>query len=109
MKWVKRLLVGIAVLIVLLIVAVIVVPFFIPVDLYKSRLVAAVKESTGRDLRIDGKVSLTLFPSLALEANNVSFSNPPGAASKDMARLGQLQVQLQVLPLLHRDVEIKRL
>jgi AsmA protein len=105
----KKLLIGIVVVVVLLIVAAIAVPFFIPVDTYKSKLIAAVKDSTGRDLRIDGKMSFTLFPTLGLEANDVSFSNPPGASGKDMAKLGKLQVQLQVLPLLQRDVVIKRL
>ncbi|HEX9490460.1 MAG TPA: AsmA family protein [Stellaceae bacterium] len=105
----KKLLIGIAIVVVLLIAVVIAAPFFIPVDTYKSKLIAAVKDSTGRDLRIDGKMSFSLFPTLGLEANDVSFSNPPGASSKDMAKLGKLQVQLQVLPLLHRDIEIKRL
>ena len=109
MKLVKRLLIAIAVLVVLVIVAAIAVPFLIPTDTYTSKLVAAVKSSTGRDLRIGGKVSFTLFPTLGLEANQVSFANPPGAASKDMATLGKLQVALQVLPLLHKDIEIKRL
>jgi AsmA protein len=107
MKLLKRLLIGIAVLVVLVIAAAIAVPFFIPTDTYTSKLIAAVKSSTGRDLRIDGKVSFTLFPTLGLEANTVSFSNPPGASSKDMATLGKLQVA--VLPLLHKDIEIKRL
>jgi len=109
MKLLKRLLIAIAVLVVLVIAAVIVVPLVIPTDTYTSKLIAAVKSSTGRDLRIDGKVSFTLFPTLGLEANQVSFANPPGAASKDMATLGKLQVALKVLPLLHKDVEIKRL
>jgi AsmA protein len=109
MKLVKRLLIAIAVLVVLVIAAAIIVPFFIPTDTYTSKLIAAVKSSTGRDLRIDGKVSLTLFPTFGLEANQVSFANPPGAASKDMATLGKLQVALQVLPLLHKEIEIKRL
>lgn len=109
MKLVKRLLIAIAVVVVLVIAAAIAVPFLIPTDTYTSKLIAAVKSSTGRDLRIDGKVSFTLFPTLGLEANTVSFSNPPGAGSKDMATLGKLQVALQVLPLLHKDIEIKRL
>jgi AsmA protein len=109
MKLVKRLLIAIAVLVVLVIAAAIAIPFFIPTDTYTSKLIAAVKSSTGRDLRIDGKVSFTLFPTLGLEANTVSFANPPGAASKDMATLGKLQVALQVLPLLHKDIAIKRL
>jgi AsmA protein len=109
MKLVKRLLIAIAVLVVLVIAAAVAIPFFIPTDTYTSKLIAAVKSSTGRDLRIDGKVSFTLFPTLGLEANTVSFANPPGAASKDMATLGKLQVALQVLPLLHKDIAIKRL
>lgn len=109
MRLVKRLLIALAVLVVLVIAAAIAIPFFIPTDTYTSKLIAAVKSSTGRDLRIDGKVSLTFFPTLGLEANQVSFANPPGAATKDMATLGKLQVALQVLPLLHKDIEIKRL
>jgi AsmA protein len=109
MKLVKRLLIAIAVLVVLVIAAAVAIPFFIPTDTYTSKLIAAVKSSTGRDLRIDGKVSFTLFPTLGPEPNTVSFANPPGAASKDMATLGKLQVALQVLPLLHKDIAIKRL
>jgi len=105
----KKLLIGLAVLIVLVVAAIIAVPFFIPVDTYKAQLVARVKDATGRDLRIDGPVSFSLLPSLALEANDVSFSNPPGAASKEMAKLAKLQVKLKLVPLLHRDVEIDQL
>src|SRR5579883_3036755 len=105
----KKLLIGLAVLIVLVVAVIIAVPFFIPVDTYKAQLVARVKDATGRDLRIDGPVSFSLLPSLALEANDVSFSNPPGAASKEMAKLAKLQVKLKLVPLLHRDVEIDQL
>ncbi|HEX7967173.1 MAG TPA: AsmA family protein [Stellaceae bacterium] len=105
----KKALIIIAAIVVVLIVALILAPFFIPVDTYKSKLIAVVKDSTGRDLRIDGPVSLSLFPTLALEANDVSLSNPPGASSKDMAKLAKLQVQLKVLPLLRKDVEVRRL
>src|SRR5229473_693212 len=105
----KKLLIAIAVVVVLVIAAALIIPFVIPTDTYKQQLIARVKDATGRDLRVDGKMSFSLFPVVGLEANNVSFSNPPGAASKDMAKLGKLQVALQVLPLLHRDIEIKRL
>ena len=105
----KKALIIIAAIVVVLIVALVLAPFFIPVDTYKTKLIALVKDSTGRDLRIDGPVSLSLFPTLALEANDVSFSNPPGASSKDMAKLAKLEVQLKVLPLLRKEVEVKRL
>jgi AsmA protein len=105
----KKLLIGVAVLIVLVIVVAVAAPFFIPVDTYKNEIVAAVKESTGRDLQINGKVSFSLLPSLALEANDVAFANPPGASTPQMAKLAKLQVQLKLLPLLSRRVEVDRL
>jgi AsmA protein len=105
----KKLLIGVAIVIVLLIAAAIAVPFFVPADTYKSQLIARVKDATGRDLRIDGKVSFSLLPSLALEADKVALSNAPGAGSKDMATFDQLEVQLKLWPLLQRRVEVDRL
>lgn len=105
----KKLLIAIAVIVVLVIAAAVVAPFFIPLDTYKTQLIARVKAATGRDLRIDGPVSFSLLPSIALEANKVSFSNAPGAGSPNMATLDKLQVKLKLLPLLHRDVEINQL
>ena len=105
----KKLLIGIAVVIVLLIAAALAAPFFIPVDTYKNELIAAVKQSTGRDLHINGKVSFSLLPSLAVEADDVALSNPPGAASPNMATFAKLQLQLKLLPLLSHRVELDKL
>jgi AsmA protein len=103
---VKKLLIGLAVLVVLVIVAAVAVPFFIPLDTYKTRIVALVKDETGRDLRIDGPVHFSLLPSIALEANDVSLSNPPGAATPNMIQLKTLDVELKLFPLLHGALEI---
>lgn len=105
----KKLLIGVAVLIVLVIIALVAAPLFIPVDTYKNELVAAVKRSTGRDFAINGKVSFSLLPSLALTADDVAFANPPGAASPQMAKLASLEVRLKLLPLLSRRVEVDKL
>jgi AsmA protein len=105
---VKKLLIGLAAVIVLVIAAAIAVPFFIPLDTYKARIVALVKTETGRDLRIDGPVRFSLLPSVALEANDVALSNTPGAASPDMVQLKTLDVELKLLPLLHGGLEISR-
>jgi AsmA protein len=104
----KKLLIGVAVVVVLLVVAAVAAPFLISTDTYKAELIAKVKESTGRDFRIDGKVSFSLLPSLALEANDVSFANAPGAASKDMAKLAKLQVQMKLWPLLSGHYEVDK-
>ena len=102
----KKLFIGLAAVIVLVIAAAIAVPYFIPLDTYKARIIALVKAETGRDLRIAGPVRFSLLPSIALEASDVSLANPPGAAAPNMVQLKTLDVELRLLPLLHGAVEI---
>ncbi len=102
----KKLLIGAAIVIVVIIAAAFVVPFFIPADTYKSKVIALVKDQTGRDLRIDGPVHFSLLPSLSLAANDVALSNAPGAVAPSMVQLKELDVKLALLPLLHGAVEI---
>lgn len=102
----KKLLIGLAVVIVLIIAAALIVPLFIPIDTYKTQVIALVKAQTGRDLRIAGPVSFSLLPSIALEANDVSLSNPPGASSPNMMQLKTLDVKLSLFPLLHGAIAI---
>src|SRR5215469_2673939 len=104
----KKLLIGLAVVIVLVIAAAIAVPFFIPLDTYKGKIIALVKSETGRDLKIDGPVHFSLFPSVALEANDVSLSNPAGTVSPSMVQLKTLAVELKLLPLIHGGLEISQ-
>jgi AsmA protein len=96
------------VVIVLVIAAAIAVPFFIPLDTYKGKIIALVKSETGRDLKIDGPVHFSLIPSVALEANDVSLSNPAGAASPNMVQLKTLDVALKLLPLIHGGLEVSQ-
>ncbi|HYL48546.1 MAG TPA: AsmA family protein [Stellaceae bacterium] len=102
----KKLLVAILIVVALVIVAAVVVPFFIPVDAFKAKLIAEVKQTTGRDLRIDGPVSFHLLPNIELSADQVSFSNAPGGIAKNMAQLKSLEVRLQLLPLLSGTVVV---
>ena len=104
----KKLLIGLGVVVVLLIVAVIVIPMLIPLDRYKSEIQAQAKAKTGRDLRIDGDISLSLLPTLAVSVENVGFANAPGASTPEMATVDRLDVALQILPLIGGEVAIDR-
>jgi AsmA protein len=105
----RKLLVATAVLVVLIIAAAITIPFVVPVGAYQARLIALVKQATGRELRIAGPVKLSLLPELVVEANDVSFGNAPGASTPQMVQLRRLRVQLQLWPLLHGAVVVNRL
>ena len=104
----KKLLIGFAVVLVLIVAAALAVPFFIPLDTYKGKIVALVKDQTGRDLKISGPIRFSLLPSIALEANDVSLSNAPGSSVPNMIQLKTLAIAVKLFPLLHGGVEVER-
>ena len=105
----RKLLVGLVGLVVLIIAAAVFIPLVIPVTTYEGRLVAIVKQVTGRDLRIAGPVKLSLLPAVEVDASDVSLGNMADARSPDMVRLKQLRMRLQIWPLLHGSVVVSRL
>ena len=76
---------------------------------YKGLIAEQVKNATGRELTIAGdfKLALSLTPALAVD--NVSLANLPGASRPQMVTLKRLEVQMQLLPLLSRQIRVDRL
>lgn len=102
----RKLLIGLAAVVVVLIAAVLVVPSFIDWNGYKPEIQAAVKESTGRDLTIGGDLSLAILPSPSLSVQDVTLSNITGGAAEPMARLGALRVDVALGPLISGDIRV---
>ena len=69
-------------------------------------LSSAVKEATGRELKIAGPVSLRIFPSLGITAEQVSLSNAAWAERSDMLRVQRLELDIELMPLLGKRVEL---
>jgi AsmA protein len=88
--------------------AAVLAPVLIPTDAIKERVAREVERATGRAFAIEGPVSVSLLPALAVEAEHVRLANPKGASEPDMARLGAFEIELQVLPLLSGSVEVAR-
>jgi AsmA protein len=105
----KKLLVIVGAVIAVLVIAVIVVPFAIPTETYKSQIESRVSAATGRELRINGPVRLSLLPAVAVIASDVTFANAAGSRDPSMATLDKLDVHVSVVPLLSGNVEISRL
>ena len=102
----RKLLIGIAVLVVVLVAAVLVVPGLIDWNGYKPEIQAAVKQATGRDLRLEGDIGLSVLPSPSLSVEKVAFANLEGGSVPDMARLESLRVHVALLPLLTGNVHV---
>ena len=100
MKWIKRLAILVAVVLLAVIVGLTAfVLTFNPND-YKPRIEQIVKEKTGRTLTIDGQMHLTIFPRLGLRLSRVSLSNPSGFNEKrPFASIDRLELDVELLPL----------
>jgi len=108
-RWLKYSLAGLAALVAVSGVALVVVAYTIDLDRYARLAIAEVKTLTGRELAIRGKLQVSLFPRLAVRAEDVSFANPAGASRPEMVKAKRVDAAVALLPLLHRRIEITRL
>ncbi len=104
----KRIVIGFAVLVVLVVGAVLVFPGLLPLETYKAEIARQVQRATGREFAINGDVRLNLIPRFELEARDVTFGNAPGASEPHMARLDELELRMKLLPLLFGRIEVDR-
>ncbi len=73
---------------------------------YKEDIEAAVKEGTGRDLSIDGDLSLSFFPWLAVEVGNARLGNREGFGDEPMFELTKASLALKMAPLFAGNLEV---
>jgi AsmA protein len=75
---------------------------FFDANNFREEIAGAVEKSTGRELVIDGDVSLSVFPWLAVDVGATSLGNAAGFDEKPFARFERAQMGVSLLPLLLR-------
>jgi AsmA protein len=105
LKWVLILGGG---LFLLVVVALLIVPMFVDVQKYKPEIEKKVSEATGRPFSIGGKLELSLFPWAGLAFSDLHLGNPSGFKEKDFVSVKSFEARVKLLPLLSRDVQVKR-
>lgn len=103
----KKLLIGIGALVVLVIAAALVGPSFYDWNSLKPQIAAQVRQATGRELAIDGDISLSILPAPTLSAEGVRFANAEGGSAPDMATLEALDVRVAFMPLLQGNIQVE--
>ncbi|HTQ36003.1 MAG TPA: AsmA family protein [Steroidobacteraceae bacterium] len=81
--------------------------FFDP-NAHKDRITAAVKQATGRELSLPGRLRLAVFPWIAIETGAASLGNPPGFGNEPFLTLRRAKLSVKLLPLLHKQLQIGR-
>jgi len=73
---------------------------------YKPQIIEQVENATGRSFSIDGDINLSIFPWIGLTVEDVALGNEKGFNAKTFASIRQLDIKVNVLPLLKKEVEI---
>jgi AsmA protein len=75
---------------------------------YKSEIAAKAQAATGRELEIGGDISVSFFPWLALEANDLKLANRAGFGDRPMLVVGKATARVKLMPLFSRRIEVGR-
>jgi len=74
---------------------------------FREDIAGAVNKQTGRELVIEGDVSLSLFPWFAIEVGRTTLGNAPGFGDKPFAEFDRAKLSIRLLPmLLRREIAI---
>ena len=103
----KKVFVGIGVILVALVAAVLIVPSLVDWNDYKPEITALAKKVTGRNLYIDGDIRAAILPAPALVAHKVRFANIKGADAAEMVRLKSVEVRIALRSLLKGQVQFE--
>ncbi|MCH7889727.1 MAG: AsmA family protein, partial [Proteobacteria bacterium] len=103
----KKLLIGLGVLIVVIVAAVFVVTPLVNWKILEPRIADMVRDATGRELRIEGEIRVSLVP-LEFRVSGVRLSNAKGMRSPEMVSVASVEVKLGLLALLGRSVVVER-
>ncbi|MFW5815234.1 MAG: AsmA family protein [Wenzhouxiangella sp.] len=94
----------------LLVLAAVVLVMLVEPDDYRDRIAAQASSALGREVRLDGPLSLRLWPRIALDIRSLSVANPAGFADAPaLAEVGQASVSVGVWPLLRGELDIGQL
>ena len=107
-KAIKWILIAGGALFVLVIAALFVIPMFVDVQKFKPEIEKRVSDATGRSFSIGGELSLSLFPWAGLSFSGLQLGNPPGFKEKDFLSVKSFDVRVKLLPLISRDIQVKR-
>ena len=105
----KRVLIGAAIVLLLLVGGALAAPSFIDWNAYRDQIAARVEAAVGRAVVIGGDIDFTLLPSPALSAHQVRIANPEGAATANLISLGALDIRVALAPLLRGAIEVRRI
>lgn len=106
MKILKYGLFGLAGIVLLAIIAAAVFAMTFDPNRYKPQIESAVKERTGRTLRLQGDLKVAVFPSLGADAKKASLSEPN--SEQEFLSIESAHAAVQLMPLIRGEVIVDK-
>ncbi|MGD2023799.1 MAG: AsmA family protein [Desulfobacterales bacterium] len=75
----------------------------------KPHIAQMVKDATGRELNLTGRLDLEIGFSPALVVTDIAFANAAWGSRPQMVAVKKLEAQFRLLPLLQREVKVKHI
>lgn len=103
----RKLLILIGGLVAAVLAALLAVVLLVDPDDFREEIATRAGATLGREVQLEGPISLRVFPWVALNIADVTVANPPGFDDAPaLARVGQAAVAVRLLPLLRGELEI---
>lgn len=107
-KFIKWTGIALGTLIVLVILALIIAPFFIDIQKFKPAIEQQVTKAVGRPFSIGGELKLSLFPLAGISFSDLHLGNPEGFEERDLLSIKSFDAKVKLLPLLSKDIQVRR-
>ena len=106
----RKLGIAVLVIVVLVVAAALIVPRMIDINQYHNRIQAELQKRLGRTVTL-GEMRLSLFPPSFQVQNPVIGEDPKFSSNQNLpfATAEKLAVSIKLMPLLHKDLEVKSL
>ncbi len=95
-------------LVALLLLAIAAIVILVDPNDYKDEIAQAVKQHTGRELKLAGDLGLSFYPWLAIKVRKAELGNRAGFGAEPFAAIDAADVGVRLWPLLHRQLEVGR-
>jgi AsmA protein len=92
-------------LFVLLLLALLGLPYFLNVDRYRETIAGAIAKQTGRKVTV-GAIHARLFPGAGVTVAELHIGNPSGFPAGDLVEADEIRVNVALAPLLHGIIHV---
>jgi AsmA protein len=97
---------GLIALVLIGVATVLIVPHFFDVNRYKPTIERLISENIGMPAHLNGDITLSLFPWIALSFNDLQVDSPAGSGTQSLLQIRSFEARLKTMPLLSKNIEI---